>query len=357
MHKHISIVDNALRSLTSERRPLYAAHRELRSGLLDVGDGHQLFWSTSGNPARLPVIFLHGGPGGATSRAITSLFNPKLFHLVRFDQRGCGRSQYEDDLKANTTQHLIEDIERLRGHLGIDEWLVFGGSWGSTLALAYAQAYPQRSMALVLRGQFLGSAPELDWFLTGMRQFFPEAAAAFYAPIEAELKAQGIQLCDGLVTDPSASEAILECYWQHLTSNNSEERARFGQAWAKYEANCATLLPQKSQDKERNSPQAMLALARLEAHYFRNRLFLKPDQLIDGLDRIRTIPGVLVHGRYDAICPVSTAWRLKAAWPELDVRIVPDAGHSANEPGIAAALITATEEMRARLLTTGINRP
>ncbi len=309
---------------------LYPAIEPYACGRLQADDLHSLYFEQSGNPDGVPAVYLHGGPGSPTSPRHRRLFDPEHYRVVLFEQRGVGRSSPLAETRDNTTWHLVADMERLREHLGVTRWHVAGGSWGSTLALAYAQRHPERCLSLSLRGIFLCSAEEIDWFLHGMGQFFPEAQAAFLAPIpEAErgdlLAAFGRRLMD---PDPAV----------HLPAAH---------AWANYEEACVSLLPQPPAPQDSESDGKALTLARLENHYFRHLGWLEPGQLLAGVETIRDIPAAIVQGRYDVICPPRAAHALAAAWPEAAFTVVPDAGHAVSEPGITAALVAASDRFRA----------
>jgi proline iminopeptidase len=277
------------------------------------------------------VLFLHGGPGGGCLPYHRRFFDPAFWRIILFDQRGAGRSGPNAEITNNTTWHLISDMERLRAHLNVERWLLFGGSWGSTLALAYAQAYPERCLGLVLRGIFLARPQEIDWFMEGMRAVFPEAWRAFaeFLP-EAER------------TD------LLGSYYRRLIDPDPAIHLPAAAAWDRYEAACVTLLPAAAPDTG-DDAAASLAIARIEAHYFVNRAFLSDDELLQQVDRIRHLPCTIVQGRYDMVCPPVTADALARAWPEAEYIVVPDAGHSVREPGIARELVAAMERMRVRL--------
>lgn len=307
--------------------PLFPALQPHRSGMLAVDALHTLYWEECGNPHGVPVLFLHGGPGAGLSPKHRQFFDPAHYRIVLFDQRGAGHSTPLGETRDNSTPLLIDDIERLRDMLGIAQWLLFGGSWGSTLALAYAQAHPERCSGLVLRGIFLCTQPEIDWFLNGMRWFYPEVHAQFVAPIaEAE------------------RGDLLGAYCHKLFGDDAAARLEAARAWYRYEDSSLHLLPDPAAETE--SDAVALSVARLEAHYFRHAGFLQEDQLIRNLERIRHLPAVIVQGRYDVICPPLSAWRLHQAWPEASLHIIPDAGHSAFEPGTASALVRATEQFR-----------
>lgn len=303
-----------------------------RSGFLDVGDGHSLYWEESGDPAGLPVVFLHGGPGSGTSPAQRRFFDPSAYRIILFDQRGAGRSTPHASLHANTTDHLVADIERLREHLRIDRWMVFGGSWGSTLALAYGQAHPQRCLGFMLRGIFLGRPSEVDWFMTGVRTIYPDAWRRFAEFLPPEERGDLLNGYLARLLDPSPNV--------HLPAARN---------WARYEAACSALVPDPRQLADMENDQHSLSLARIEAYYFANRLFLPPAGLLAGMERLARHPAIIVQGRYDVICPMLTADELARAWPGAELVIVPDAGHAAMEPGIRRALVRATERFKARL--------
>jgi proline iminopeptidase len=276
-------------------------------------------------------VFVHGGPGGGFLPYHRRFFDPKFWRIVLFDQRGAGRSTPYADITDNTTWHLISDMERLRGHLGIERWALFGGSWGSTLSLAYAEAHPDRCLGLILRGIFLATAAEIDWFMRGTRHFFPEAWRAF---------------AEFLPEDER--DDLLASYFRRLSSPDPAIHLAAASAWDRYEIACSALLP-GADAVPLDSDSASLAIARIEAHYFVNQAFLMEDELIGNLHRIRHLPATIVQGRYDAVCPPVSADALARAWPEAEYRIVADAGHSVREPGIARQLVAAVERLRARL--------
>ena len=316
------------------RSELFPPIEPYASGMLRLDDLHQMYWEQSGNPAGVPVVFLHGGPGAGSSPEHRRFFDPACYRIVVLDQRGAGRSLPHGELTANTTPHLIDDLERLRQHLGIDRWVVFGGSWGSTLALAYAQAHPERCHGLILRGIFLCRQSEIDWFLYGLKSIFPEAWHAFAAALTIEER-----------------KDILVAYHQRLTNPLASVHMPAARAWSVYEGSCSTLLPSPETVSYFSGDSVALGLARIEAHYFINRIFLPDNALLDNVGRIRHLPCVIVQGRYDAVCPVVSADDLHRAWPEAQYVVVPDAGHSAWEPGIRAELVRATERLRLRLDT------
>ena len=315
-----------MRELYPEIEP-YQTHR------LAVDALHTLHVEECGNPLGLPVIFLHGGPGAGLSTYHRRFFDPARYRIVLFDQRGCGQSTPFAELTDNTTAHLVADIERIRDHLGIEHWVVFGGSWGSTLALAYSQAWPQHCLGIVLRGIFLGRPQELRWFNEidgGARQIFPERWARFRDFIPADERGD-----------------MLDAYWQRLNSTDEATRLAAAQAWSAWEGGCTTLVHDPDAGGIFEDPQHAVSVALMEAHYFRHALFLEPDQLLRDVDRIRHLPATIVHGRYDIICPAVSAWDLARAWPEATLRFVL-AGHSAADPAIVDQLIEATDALARR---------
>ena len=296
-------------------------------GWLSVGDGHEIYYEESGNPSGKPCLFVHGGPGGGASPAARQFFDPDKYRIVLIDQRGCGRSKPHASIEANTTWHLINDIELIRETLGIDRWLVFGGSWGSTLSLAYAQSHPERVTELVLRGIFLLRAQELQWFYQhGASELYPDAWQHYLAPI------------------PDAERHdLISAFHSRLTSEDPEVRLSAARAWSVWEASTSFLIQNEDFMAQLDEPEAALAMARIECHYFVNGGFFEsPNQILEAVDKIRHIPCVIVQGRYDVVCPPTTAWDLHEAWPEADFKLIANAGHSAFDPANAAALIEAT---------------
>lgn len=293
---------------------------------------HVLHVEECGNPRSVPVVFLHGGPGAGCEPYHRRFFDPELYRIVLFDQRGCGRSAPHAALEHNTTQALVADIETIRRHLNIDKWIVFGGSWGSTLALAYAQSHPQQVLGLILRGIFLCRPQEIHWFYQeGASRLFPDYWEDYLKPI------------------PLAERHdLLHAYYRRLTSNDEVTRMAAAKAWSIWEGRCATLLPRQAVIDHFANPFTALSLARIECHYFVNNSFLAENQLLRDAHRLHGIPGVIVHGRYDAVCPVENAWDLHKAWPEAELNIIADAGHSATEPGIVDALVRAANAMARR---------
>lgn len=311
------------------RSELYPEIDPVLTGHLETGDGHQVYWEVSGNVRGLPVVFVHGGPGSGAKPVHRRFFDPEVYCIVVFDQRGAGRSRPFGATEGNTTPDLIADMERLREHLRIDRWIVFGGSWGSTLGLAYAETHPDRVIALILRGIFLCRPSELHWFLYGMKEVFPENWRRFaeYLP-EAE------------------RDDILGNYHRRLIDPDPAVHLPAARVWSTYEGACSTLLPSPETVRGFGEDVTALGLARIEAHYFVNDCFLRPNQLLEDIDRIRHIPAEIVQGRYDMVCPIRSADDLHRAWPEANYQIVPDAGHSAFEPGIRAALVKAAEKFK-----------
>jgi proline iminopeptidase len=315
------------------RTDLYPEITPYESGFLDLDAGHRMYWEQSGNPEGKPVLFFHGGPGAGSTSAHRRFFDPQHYRIVVFDQRGAGRSTPLGELEANTTLHLIADTERLREYLGIEKWLVFGGSWGSTLGLAYGIHHPERCTGFVLRGIFLCRTQEIDWFLYGMRSVFPEAWSRFASHLPA----------------PERSD-LLEHYYRRLTDPDPEVHLPAARVWSSYEGACSTLLPSPETVAAFADDRVALGLARIEAHYFRHAIFLPENHLLDSVEAVRQIPCTIIQGRYDMVCPIVTADELHQAWPEAEYIVIPDAGHSAMEPGIRASLIRATEGFKTRAL-------
>ena len=316
-------------------RTLHPPIEARRSGWLRVSELHEIYWEESGNPAGKPVVFLHGGPGGGTDARMRRFFDPARYRIVLFDQRGCGQSRPHASLIDNTTLHLVADIERLREFLGIERWQVFGGSWGSTLALAYAQAHPAQVTELVLRGIFLVRPWEFRWFYEspdGAGALFPDLYEEFVKPIP-----------------PAERGELMQAYYRRLTSDNAALRASAARAWSIWEGATSFLRLNSDYLAKFEEDAFAEAFARIECHYFINGGFLRnPTQLLDDVPKIRHLPCTIVQGRYDVVCPMKSAWDLHRAWPEADLRIVADAGHSAFEPGIISELVAATDRYAAR---------
>lgn len=313
------------------RTELYPEIEPYSAGTLKLDGVHTMYWEQSGNPEGVPVLFLHGGPGAGASPAHRRFFDPAHYRVVIFDQRGAGRSTPLGELRENTTPRLIADIERLRGHLGIEHWIVFGGSWGSTLALAYGEAHPDRCAGFILRGVFLCRRSEIRWFLYGLRTLFPEAWRTFAEFVPAAERGD-----------------LLAAYYRRLADPDPAVHLPAARAWSIYEGMCSTLLPSPETVAHFAGDGVSLGLARIEAHYFTHDIFLPPDSLLASVERLRHLPCVIVQGRYDAVCPIVTADELARAWPEAEYIVVTDAGHSAWEPGISAELVRATERFKAR---------
>ncbi|MBC6460493.1 prolyl aminopeptidase [Actinomadura sp. HBU206391] len=315
-----------------ELRTLYPPIEPYDSGMLEVGDGNALYWEICGNPEGKPAVMVHGGPGAGCSEAHRRQFDPDAYRIVLFDQRNCGRSTPHAadpavSLDDNTTWHLVADMERLREHLGIDRWLVFGGSWGSTLSLAYAQTHPDRVSELVLRGIFMLRPFELYWFYQeGASLLFPDLWEQYVAPIPEDER-------DDLIT----------AFHGRLNSPDAQVRLAAGRAWSQWEGATVTLRPDPKLVDHFGEPDYAVAFARIECHYFVNEGFFPENHLLENVDKIRHIPAVIVQGRYDVCTPVATAWDLHVAWPEADFHIVDDAGHAFDEPGILHRLIEATD--------------
>ena len=319
-----------MRELDRLRTDLYPPLEANRSGLLVLDDLHTMYWEESGNPRGIPVLYLHGGPGGGTSPRARQFFDPQHYRIVLYDQRGSGRSVPLGECRRNTTSLLIEDMERLRIQLGISRWILFGGSWGSTLALAYGQTHPTRCLGFVLCGIFLCRQQEIDWFLYGLRSIFPEVWRDFVAAVPENSRGD-----------------LVNWFHQRLHHPDPAIHLPLSRAWSRYEASCSSLRPNASLIAHFEEDAVALGIARLETHYFVNRVFLPPNSLLRNLACIRHLPCVIVQGRYDMICPIVTADELARSWPESEYVVVPDAGHSAWEPGIMSALVSACEKMKA----------
>jgi proline iminopeptidase len=313
------------------RRSFYPDIEPYDTGMLPVSDLHTVYWEQSGNPKGKPVVFVHGGPGGGTDAKQRRFFDPEAYRIILFDQRGCGRSTPHAELHDNTTWHLVADMESLREHLGIEKWQVFGGSWGSTLALAYAQKHPERVTELVLRGIFMLRRKELAWFYQeGASAIFPETWESYLAAIP-----------------PEEHGDLMAAYHQRLTSDDAKVRLAAARAWSVWEASTSFLYQSQDYMAHAGEDEFALAFARIECHYFVNGGFFEvEDQLLRDVDRIRHIPTVIAQGRYDVVCPMMSAWDLHRAWPEATLEVVPDAGHSAYEPGIVDVLVRATDRFR-----------
>uniref|UniRef100_A0A803RCQ6 Proline iminopeptidase n=2 Tax=Cannabis sativa TaxID=3483 RepID=A0A803RCQ6_CANSA len=316
------------------KRELYSVIEPYSSGFLKVSDLHTIYWEQSGNPDGHPVVFLHGGPGGGTSPTNRRFFDPEFYRIILFDQRGAGKSTPHACLKENTTWDLIDDIEKLREHFKIPEWQVFGGSWGSTLALAYSQTHPDKVTGLVLRGIFLLRKKEIDWFYEG-------GAAAIYPDAWEPFR--------DLIPEKERG-CFVDAYSKRLNSDDLETQYAAARAWTKWEMMTARLIPNDENIKKGDDDYFSLAFARIENHYFTNKGFFSSDSyLLDNIDKIRHIDATIVQGRYDVCCPMMSAWDLHKVWPEADFKVVKDAGHSANEPGITAELVAANERLKNKI--------
>ena len=318
-------------SATESRRTLYPDIEPYASGMLSVSPLHTLYYEECGNRDGKPVVFLHGGPGAGCNARSRRFFDPQRYRIVLFDQRGCGRSLPNAELKDNTTWDLVADIERLRAHLGIERWQVFGGSWGSTLALAYAETHPDRVTELVLRGIFMLRRWEIEWFYQkGCDAIFPDAWEDYLKPIP-----------------PQERGDLIDAYYRRLTSSDASVRLAAAKAWSVWEGATSYLLQNADYMAATGADEFALSFARIECHYFVNRgFFQRDDQLLHNVEKLRNIPGVIVQGRYDVVCPLRSAWDLHRAWPEADLRIVPDSGHAAFEAGNTHELIEATDRFR-----------
>jgi len=316
-------------AMSPKRRTLYPPIEPYETGMLDVGDGHRLYWELCGNPNGKPVVFLHGGPGGGSSPEHRRQFNPDKYKILVFDQRGCGKSTPYASLEHNTTWDLVEDIEKLRIEVAkVEKWQVFGGSWGSTLAITYAETYSDRVTELVLRGIFLFDQYELDWMYKegGASQVYPDKFEEFLSPIPEDQRSD-----------------LVEAYRKLLTGDDQDARLKAAKAWSKWEGEIVTLLPSPDTVEHFTSPEVAVAVARIENHYMANHGWLDEGQLLRNATKLRGIPGVIVQGRHDTCTPPVAAWQLKQAWPEVELNIIPDAGHLFSEPGVLDGLIRATD--------------
>lgn len=315
-----------MQALFPEIRPYQEHH-------LPVDSIHSLYIEECGSPDGIPVLFVHGGPGAGCSRYDRRFFDPEKYRIILFDQRGAGRSTPHAELENNTTRHLVEDMEAIRKHLGVEKWLLFGGSWGSTLCLVYAQTHPETVLGMIVRGIFLCREQDLEWFYqSGANRVFPDYWQEFTSGIPPEEQAD-----------------FMQAYYRRLTGANELAKMSAAKAWAIWEGHCATLRPNPDVVTRFADPHMALALARIESHYFVNHAFLEPDQIIRNADRLAGIPGIIIHGRYDMVCPLDNATALHSAWPDAELHIIRDAGHSSSEPSIVDALVKATYEMASQL--------
>ncbi len=300
---------------------------------LDVDAVHSLYVEECGRRSGIPVLFLHGGPGAGCEPYHRRFFDPERYHIILFDQRGSGHSTPHASLADNTTWHLVEDMEKLRRRMGLEKWLLFGGSWGSTLALAYAQTYPERVSGLILRGVFLCRPKEVRWFYQeGASRLFPDFWQDFIAPVA-----------------PDQRQDMVSAYYQILTGDDELRRMAAAKAWSVWEGRTATLLHDEAVEQHFAQPHVALSMARIECHYFMNNAFLQPEQLLQDAHKLAGIPGIIVHGRYDVICPLENAWELHQRWPDSRLQIIADAGHSAAEPATRVALVEATDQFADQL--------
>lgn len=301
----------------------YAQHH------LSVDETHTLYVEESGSAEGIPVLFLHGGPGGGTEPFHRRFFDPEKYRIILFDQRGCGKSKPHGSLANNNTQALIEDIEKIRKHLNIEKWVLFGGSWGATLSLLYAQSHPDTVIALILRGIFLSRNKDLHWlYQEGANRVFPDAWNHFIKPIPENERSN-----------------LLKAYEKRLNSDNELERMSAAKAWSTWEGSCATLKPNSSVMEHFTDPHTALSLAKIEVHYFLNKSFIEENQIINNMGKISHLPGIIVHGRYDMVCPIDNALALAESWPNAELNIIREAGHASSEPGIADALVRATNDV------------
>lgn len=314
-------------------RQLYKHLEPYVTHTLSVPGGHRLYVEECGRPDGLPVVFVHGGPGAGCESYHRRFFDPGIYRIILFDQRGCGRSVPHAELSGNTTQELVADMEIIRGTLNIEQWVIFGGSWGSTLGMVYAETYPERVLGLILRGIFLCRPRDIHWFYQdGASRLLPDYWNDYLQPIPEQER-------DNLVA----------AYYRRLTGEDEVARMAAARAWSLWEGRASTLLPRTSVVDHFSNPHTALSIARIECHYFMHDSFLEPDQIIRNAGKLQDIPGVIVHGRYDVVCPVEQAWELHEAWSQARLQIIADAGHSAAEPGIVDALVTAAAQLAMRL--------
>ena len=308
---------------------LFPAIQPGRTWRFPVSDLHTLYLEESGNPEGVPLVFLHGGPGGSCEPGHRRFFDPEAYRIILFDQRGSGKSRPHASLEQNTTWDLVADLEKIREFLEIDKWVVFGGSWGSTLALAYAQSHPERVLGLILRGIFLARDEDVRWFFGGeAARVFPEAWEHFLEPIPLDER-----------------DDIVGAYYRRLTSSNEIVRMGAAKAWSIWEGSSVTLMPDKNVVNHFSDPHIALSIARIECHYFRHNCFFRPNQLLEDMSRIENIPGYIVHGRYDMVCPVDQAVLLKQHWNNAELNVISDAGHAVTEHGISRALVNCCKSM------------
>lgn len=317
--------------------PLYPEIKPYARHQLAVDDTHTLYIDESGDPDGIPVLFLHGGPGGGCGKYDRRYFDPQKYRIILFDQRGAGRSTPHAELESNNSQALVDDIEKIRAHLNVDKWVLFGGSWGSTLALLYAQSFPEYVSGMILRGIFLCRDQDLQWFYqAGADRIFPDYWADFLQPIPENERSN-----------------LIEAYYSRLTGDNELAKMAAAKAWSQWEGRCATLRPNPDVVKSFSDPHTAVSLARIEAHYFINDAFIENNQILNNVEKLEGIPGIIIHGRYDAVCPLDNAYDLHQHWQSAELHIIRDAGHSAQEPGITDALVKATMDMAKTLSGDG----
>lgn len=313
--------------------PLFPEIRAFNSEHLAVGEGHRLYLEQSGTAGAIPVVVVHGGPGVGCSEQQRRFFDPERYHIILYDQRGAGHSEPHAETRANTSAELVEDLERIRKHLHIDEWVLFGGSWGSTLALLYAQRYPRHTLGLILRGVFLGRESEMEWlYRNGAARYFPEEWDRFIEPVNGKI-----------------GHELIEAYYRLVHGNNDLARVSAAKAWARWEAITSTFRPNQQSLDHLTSTHVALSLARISTHFFRNRCFLEDNQILNHASRLAGIPGYIIHGRYDMICPPDQAWELANRWPDVELDLIREGGHSASEATMTDALVRATEQLAHRL--------
>lgn len=314
------------------RTPLLGFFPDIKpysSAFLSLGNGHEIYWEQSGNPQGLPIVLLHGGPGGGTSPIQRCFFDPDYYRIIMFDQRGAGKSSPFGSIEDNARGLLVEDMEALRKHLSISKWHLFGGSWGSTLALSYASAYPQNCLSMILSGIFLMEREEIDWFFYGIRNVFPEAWEQFASIIPEEERGD-----------------LLNAYHKRLLSDDKDIAMEAAIRWCLYESACSSLIPNYETITTEEQKSQVLTIARIECHYFKHQVIAPENSLIHQVDKFRAVPSIIINGRYDMLCPIKTAHRLHLAWPEADYVVVPDGGHSEQDPAIRSRLIEATENAK-----------
>lgn len=317
--------------------PLFPEIKPYQRHDLSVDDIHTLYIEECGEPSGIPILFIHGGPGAGCGQHDRRFFDPQKYRIILFDQRGSGRSRPHADLRNNTTQHLLDDIEKIREHLKVEKWVLFGGSWGSTLALLYAQKHAERVKAMILRGIFLCRDKDLKWFYQeGADRIFPDYWQDFLQPIA-----------------PEKRHDMMTAYYEKLTGENDLAKMAAAKAWSLWEGRCATLRPQSDVVAAFSDLHLALSLARIEAHYFVNKVFIETEQILNNAEKLKGIPGVIVHGRYDIVCPLDNAIALHKAWPESELQIIRDAGHSSREPSISDALVKATNYIAEELGSDG----